>query len=156
LIGDGWNDEPAVRPTPMDPPTKGRVRVAMVTGTRAEFGLLRSVGLAIAARPDLELAVVAAGAHLISPALTFREVKQSFNIADVVPMQIAGKTGRSEDAEALGRGVSRFGRAFEKLRPDWVLVLGDRIEAFAAAAAASVAGYPVAHPRRGPRRGRCG
>jgi len=135
----------------MDPPTKGRLRVAMVTGTRAEFGLLRPVGLAIAERPDLELAVVAAGAHLISPALTFHEVKQSFNIADVVPMQIAGKTGRIEDAEALGRGVGRFARAFDKLRPDWVLVLGDRIEAFAAAAAASVAGYAVAHVHGGDR-----
>lgn len=151
MIGDGWTDEPSVRPTPMDPPTKGRSRVALVTGTRAEFGLLRPVGLAIAARPDLELAVVAAGAHLISPALTFHEVKQSFNIADVVPMQIAGKTGRAEDAEALGRGIGRFTRAFEKLRPDWVLVLGDRIEAFAAAAAASVAGYAVAHVHGGDR-----
>ncbi|HYE60835.1 MAG TPA: UDP-N-acetylglucosamine 2-epimerase [Phycisphaerales bacterium] len=151
MIGDGWTDEPSVRPTPMDPPLKGRARVALVTGTRAEFGLLRPVGLAIAARQDLELAVIAAGAHLISPALTFREVKASFNIAEVVPMQIAGKTGRAEDAEALGRGVGRFTRAYEKLRPDWVLVLGDRIEAFAAAAAASVAGYAVAHIHGGDR-----
>ncbi len=151
MIGDGWNDEPSVRPTPMDPPVQGRRRVAVVTGTRAEFGLLRPVMHAIAARPDLELAVIAAGAHLISPALTFHDVKASFNIADVVPMQIAGKTGRVEDAEALGRGVARFTRAFEKLRPDWVLVLGDRIEAFAAAAAGSVAGYAVAHIHGGDR-----
>jgi UDP-hydrolysing UDP-N-acetyl-D-glucosamine 2-epimerase len=151
LIGDGWNDEPSVRPTPMDPPVQGRRRIAVVTGTRAEFGLLKPVMLAIAARPDLELAVIASGAHLISPALTFREVKASFNIAEVVPMQLAGKTGRAEDAEALGRGVARFTRAFEKLRPDWVLVLGDRIEAFAAAAAASVAGYAVAHIHGGDR-----
>jgi UDP-hydrolysing UDP-N-acetyl-D-glucosamine 2-epimerase len=150
VIGDGWTDEPSVRPSPMDPPVKGRRRVAVVTGTRAEFGLLRPVMHAIAARPDLELAVVVAGAHLLPPQ-TFYEVKASFNIAEIVPMQIAGRTGRAEDAEALGRGVGRFTRAFEKLRPDWVLVLGDRIEAFAAAAAASVAGYPLAHMHGGDR-----
>ncbi len=151
MIGDGWNDEPSVRPTPMDAPEATRRRVAVVTGTRAEFGLLRPVMLAIAARPDLELAVIAAGSHLIAPALTFHEVKQAFAIADIVPMQIAGKTGRAEDAEALGRGIGRFARSFEKLRPDWVVVLGDRIEAFAAAAAASVAGYAVAHIHGGDR-----
>lgn len=151
MIGDGWTDEPSVRPTPLDPPAQGRRRVAVITGTRAEFGLLKPVMQAIAARDDLELAVIAAGAHLIAPATTFYEVKASFNIADAVPIQIAGRTGRSEDAEALSRGIGRFARSFDKLRPDWVVVLGDRIEAFAAAAAASVAGYALAHVHGGDR-----
>jgi len=152
MIGDGWNDEPAAgRPGPAEPPPQGVRRVAVVTGSRADFGLLRPVMLAIHAHPELELAVIAAGAHLIAPAETFRDVKTTFAVADAVPMQIAGKTGRVEDAHALGRGVGRFARAFDRLRPDWVLVLGDRIEAFAAASAASVGGWALAHVHGGDR-----
>jgi UDP-hydrolysing UDP-N-acetyl-D-glucosamine 2-epimerase len=106
---------------------------------------------AIHEHPRLELAVIAAGSHLVSPAQTFHEVKRHFNIAEVVPMQIAGRTGRLEDVEALARGVARFGRAFDKLRPHWVLVLGDRIEAFGAGIASSVGGFALAHIHGGDR-----
>ncbi len=106
---------------------------------------------AVHARPDLELCVIAAGSHLVLPAETFHEVKREFAIADSVPMQIAGRTSRADDAEALGRGVSRFARSFMHLSPDWVVVLGDRIEAFAAAAAASVGGWSLAHIHGGDR-----
>jgi UDP-hydrolysing UDP-N-acetyl-D-glucosamine 2-epimerase len=126
-------------------------RIVVVTGSRAEFGLLRPVMHAINAHPGLELAVVAAGSHLIQPALTLHDVKAEFNIADSVPMQIAGKTGRYEDAEAVGRGVGRFARVFLTLAPEWVVVLGDRIEAFAAASAASVGGWGLAHIHGGDR-----
>src|SRR5262245_14749155 len=126
-------------------------RVAVITGTRAEFGLLKPVMRAIQERGDLELLVIASGAHLIAPADTFREVKAAFPVAGIVQMQVAGKTGRAEDAEALARGVGRFTREFERLRPDWVVVLGDRIEPFAAVSAAAVAGYAVAHIHGGDR-----
>ncbi len=153
MIGDGWDDEPSVRPGPPEPAVKGVRRIAVVTGTRAEFGLLEPVMWAILAREDQQLAVIPSGTHLIAPAETYREVKAAFgaHIADAVPMQVAGKTGRFADVEALGRGVSRFGRAFERLSPDWVVVLGDRIEAFAAASAASVGGLAVAHIHGGDR-----
>lgn len=102
---------------------------------------------AVRDHPRLELAVVAAGSHLVSPAETYRDVKREFgaHVADAIPMQVAGRTGRIEDAEALGVGIARFARAFDRIRPAWVVVLGDRIEAFAAAAAASVGGYALAH-----------
>jgi UDP-hydrolysing UDP-N-acetyl-D-glucosamine 2-epimerase len=125
--------------------------VAVVTGSRADFGLLAPVMRAVATRPDLELLVIAAGSHLIQPAETFRDVKAHFDVADSVPMQIAGRTGRFEDAESTGRGIARFARSFHAHRPDWVVVLGDRIEAFAAAAAASIAGIAVAHLHGGDR-----
>lgn len=126
-------------------------RVAVVTGSRAEFGLLRPVMMAVQGEASLELLVIAAGSHLIQPAVTFRDVKRDFPVADGVPMQVAGRTGRAEDAEALGKGVSRFARSFRELNPDWVLVLGDRIEAFAAASAASVGGWTLAHVHGGDR-----
>jgi UDP-hydrolysing UDP-N-acetyl-D-glucosamine 2-epimerase len=153
MIGDGWDGDPAVRPGPVDDPDPARRRVAIVTGSRAEFGLLRPVMDAVRDHAGLELAVIAAGAHLISPGETYYEVKKAYakHLADAVPMQVAGRTGRFEDVEALARGIGRFGRSFQRLRPDWVVVLGDRIEPFAAASAASVGGLAVAHIHGGDR-----
>lgn len=127
--------------------------IAVVTGSRAEFGLLRPVMHAVRARDDARLMVIAAGSHLVSPAETYREVKDEFaaELVAAVPMQVAGRTGRFEDAEALGVGVSRFARVLGQVRPDWVVVLGDRIEALAAASAASVAGIGLAHVHGGDR-----
>lgn len=149
MIGDGWNEEPAVRPA--GPGAREPVRVAVVTGSRAEFGLLRPVMQAVANRPDLVLMVIAAGSHMVGSPQTYYEIKSEFNIAEIVPMQESGTSGREQDVQAVGRGVGRFGRAFSKLNPGWVVVLGDRIEAFAAAAAASIGGFALAHLHGGDR-----
>jgi UDP-hydrolysing UDP-N-acetyl-D-glucosamine 2-epimerase len=143
VIGPGWSGPERDEPRHAAP--VARRRVAVVTGTRAEFGLLTPVMRAVQAHPDLELLVIAAGSHLIQPALTFRDVKAAFPVADSIPMQTAGRVGRWHDVESVGRGVARFGRSFDRLAPDIALVLGDRIEAFAAAAAASIGGLPLAH-----------
>jgi UDP-hydrolysing UDP-N-acetyl-D-glucosamine 2-epimerase len=129
------------------------VHVAIVTGTRAEFGLLRPVMSAVRDEPGLRLSVVPAGSHLVLPGQTYREVKAEFGefIAEGVPMQAAGHAGRIDDAQAVGRGIARFARVFERTAPDWVVVLGDRIEAFAAASAASVGGFGLAHVHGGDR-----
>lgn len=148
MIGPGWADEHKSPRTAR--PARGR-RIAIVTGSPADFGLLAPVMSAVQAHPDLELLVIAAGAHLIPPADTFREVKAAFPVADSVPMQVAGRIGRFDDAEALGKGIARFARSFQGLEPDWVVVLGDRIEAFAAASAASVGGWALAHIHGGDR-----
>ncbi|MCA9285795.1 MAG: UDP-N-acetylglucosamine 2-epimerase (hydrolyzing) [Phycisphaerales bacterium] len=125
--------------------------VAVVTGSRAEYGLLRPVLRAIAGEPGLRLQVVAAGAHLLPPANTIEEVRAEFPVAATVPMQTPGRTGRLADAAAFGHGASGFAAAFADLAPDVVLVLGDRIEAFAAAAAASIGGIRLAHIHGGDR-----
>jgi UDP-hydrolysing UDP-N-acetyl-D-glucosamine 2-epimerase len=151
MIGDGWDGDPAVRPAPDDGPPRRRQRIAVITGSRAEFGLLAPVMRAIQDRPDLELLVIAAGSHLVSPAISYQDVKRQFSVADAVPMQNAGKHSRADDVQALGKGTARFGRAFESLAPDWVVVLGDRIEAFAAASAASIGGHALAHIHGGDR-----
>ncbi|MCC6320952.1 MAG: UDP-N-acetylglucosamine 2-epimerase (hydrolyzing) [Phycisphaerales bacterium] len=132
--------------------------VAVVTGTRAEFGLLRPVMHAILKHKKLKLQVIAAGAHFLKPARTIREVEAEFPIAARVPMQgsgmpalRAGSSARLSDSLATARGVEGFTRAYAKLKPDWVVVLGDRIEAFAAASAASIGGVPVCHIHGGDR-----
>ncbi|MBU6411890.1 MAG: UDP-N-acetylglucosamine 2-epimerase (hydrolyzing) [Planctomycetes bacterium] len=150
MIGDGWDETPAIRPDTA-PGEVSPARIAVITGTRAEFGLLVPVMRAIEAHPALQLQVIAAGSHLISPALTFREVKAAFPIADTIPMQVAGRTGRAADVQALAAGIARFGRSFEALQPHCIVVLGDRIEAFAAASAAAIGGIPIAHIHGGDR-----
>ncbi|MHC5003245.1 MAG: UDP-N-acetylglucosamine 2-epimerase [Planctomycetota bacterium] len=125
--------------------------VAVVTGTRAELGLLRTTMHAVDAHPRLALRVVVAGAHLLPPEPTVAEVQRDFDVAARIEMQRPDRTGRLADARALGRGVAGMARCFGALSPDVVLVLGDRIEAFAAAAAASVGGIALAHLHGGDR-----
>lgn len=124
--------------------------IAVVTGTRAEFGLLKSVMHAVADHPSLTLKTIAAGLHLTNG--TWRDITDvGFAIDRRVPMQQKGKSGRTADVEALSRGICGFGKAFDEMQPDVVLMLGDRIEAFAAASAASVGGLRVAHIHGGDR-----
>lgn len=126
-------------------------RALVVTGSRAEFGLLEPVMRAIDAHPDLELLTAVAGAHLLPPAHTWREVERAFPIAAKIPMQRHGETGRLADAAALGAGVSGLADALARLKPHWAVVLGDRIEAMAAACAASIGGVALAHIHGGDR-----
>ncbi len=126
--------------------------VAVVTGTRAEFGLLRSTMTAIRRRDDLHLQVLVTGTHLLPPARTIDEVAAAFQIDATIPMQLPDEPhDRLTDAIALGRGITGFAQHFARQQPDVVLVLGDRIEAFAAAAAAAIAGIRVAHMHGGDR-----
>ncbi len=132
------------RPTP-------KRKVMVVTGSRSEFGLLRPVMEAVRKNKRLALQVVVAGEHLLAPASTWREVDEAFGIDARVPMQKKGDKGRADHAAACGRGVEGFARVIKKIKPDWVVVLGDRIEAFAAASAASIAGVAVCHIHGGDR-----
>ena len=126
-------------------------KIAVVTGTRAEWGLLRPVCAAIRAERGLALQVLAGGAHLLAPARTIDEVRAFAPALVEFPMQVAGETGRLADARALGRGIAVLSDQFAGISPDVVVVLGDRIEAFAAASAAAVGGIRVAHIHGGDR-----
>ena len=125
--------------------------VLVVTGSRADFGLLLPVMSAVDAHPGLTLRVAVTGTHTLPPATTIDDVRRRVRVDAVVPMQEPGRTGRPADARALGRGVSGFADLIGTLEPGWVVVLGDRVEAFAAAAAASVGGVRVAHIHGGDR-----
>lgn len=132
-------------------PKKSRRRVLVVTGSRAEFGLLRPVMDAIRKHRSLELRLCVAGEHLLGPARTWREVAKDYRIDAKVSMQRANDRGRLDHAAATGRGLAGFAAAYKNIEPDWVVVLGDRIEAFAAASAASIAGIAVCHIHGGDR-----
>jgi GDP/UDP-N,N'-diacetylbacillosamine 2-epimerase (hydrolysing) len=120
--------------------------VCVVTGTRADYGLLRWVMEGIRQSPDLHLQVIATGMHL-SPefGLTYREIeKDGFAIDRKVEMLLSSDTPAGV-TKSMGLGLMGFGEAIEQLKPDLMLVLGDRFEIFAAAAAAMVARVPLAH-----------
>lgn len=128
-----------------------RRTIAVVTGSRADYGLLRPVIRAIDAHAKLRLELLVTGTHLLSPARTIDEVAREFPIAATIPMQDSARSGRLHDAAAFGRGASGFAARFSEEPPDVVLVLGDRIEAFAAASAASIGGIRVGHLHGGDR-----
>lgn len=126
-------------------------KIAVVTGSRADYGLLRPVMRAIRGHGDLQLQVLVTGTHLLREMGSIEEVASEFEIAGRIVMQQEGHSGRLADAMALGRGVLGFAEQFEADCPDVVLVLGDRIEAFAAASAAAIGGIRVAHMHGGDR-----
>ena len=125
-------------------------KICVLTGTRAEYGLLRWIMEDIQAAPDLELQVVASCMHL-SPefGLTYREIESDgFTIHRKVEMLLSSDTP-SGITKSMGLGMIGFADALEDLAPDLLLVLGDRFEIMSAVAAAMVARVPVAHIQGG-------
>ena len=121
-------------------------KICVVTGTRAEFGLLRWLMEAINNHTELTLQVVATGMHL-SPEFgsTYREIEEAgFKIDTGVEMLLSSDTNTGI-TKAMGLGLIGFADAFERLAPDILVVLGDRFEIFAATSAAMIAGIPIAH-----------
>ena len=120
--------------------------ICVVTGTRAEYGLLRWVMEGIRQSPYLELQVIATGMHL-SPefGLTVKAIEDDgFRVDRKVEMLLSSDTAVGV-TKSMGLGMIGFADALAELRPDLVLVLGDRYEIFAAAAAAMIARLPIAH-----------
>lgn len=121
-------------------------KICVITGTRAEYGLLRWVMQGIKDDTALALQIIVTGMHL-SPefGLTYREIeKDGFKIDRKVEMLTSSDTSVGT-AKSMGLGIIGFADALDDLKPDLIVVLGDRFEIFAAVSAALVARIPVAH-----------
>ena len=121
-------------------------RVCVVTGTRADYGMLRPLLQAVAGAPGLRLQLVATGTHL-SPAFghTLEEIRADGLEPDAeVPCLLAGDDALAV-AQSAGLALLGLAGALARLRPDVVVLLGDRYEALAAAQAAYLQRLPVAH-----------
>lgn len=121
-------------------------KVCVVTGTRAEYGLLKPVIDKIHRAEDLELQLVATGMHL-SPefGLTYEEIEaDGYPVIDKVEMLLSSDTGVGI-TKSMAVALMGFGECFERLKPDVVVILGDRYEMLMVASAAMVAKIPIAH-----------
>ena len=121
-------------------------KICFVTGTRADYGLLRWVMQGIKDDAELNLQIIATGMHL-SPefGLTYKAIEaDGFEITRKVEMLTSSDTSVGI-AKSMGLGLVGFADALKELNPDLMVVLGDRFEIFAAVAAALVARIPVAH-----------
>ncbi len=123
-----------------------RRKICVITGSRAEYGLLESVMQGIKDDTDLTLQIIATGMHL-SPefGLTYKAIESDgFIINRKVEMLTSSDTSIGI-AKSMGLGLIGFADAFNELSPDLIIALGDRFEIFSAVSAALVARIPVAH-----------
>ncbi len=121
--------------------------ICIVTGTRAEWGLLRGVWKAMEQCPGLRPVVAVTGAHLAEEfGCTVREIEADGAPIDVrIPILRYGTASREAVAKTTGDAIGLFTDYFAKAGPDAVLVLGDRYEIFAAGAAAAMLCIPLIH-----------
>jgi len=122
-----------------------RRKICVVTGTRAEYGLLFWLMKEIESDKDLELQVIATGMHL-SPefGLTYQTIEKDFKIDKKIEMLLSSDTSVGI-SKSMGLAQISFADAYEELQPDILVVLGDRYEIFSAASVAMIARIPIAH-----------
>ncbi|WP_368293719.1 UDP-N-acetylglucosamine 2-epimerase [Dehalobacter sp. TBBPA1] len=129
--------------------------ICVVTGSRAEYGLLRPVIFRLADTHSFVVKIAATGMHLSEDfGCTYKEIEaDGFTIdakIEILRNDGSTKTNNKLDnidstAKAIGIGIIGFAEYFAKTQPDLVVILGDRFEIFAAATAAAVACIPIAH-----------
>ena len=120
--------------------------ICIVTGTRAEYGLLYWLMKEIQNDPNLVLQIIVTGMHLSSEfGLTYKQIeKDGFKIDKKIEMLLSSDTPIGI-SKSMGLGVIGFAEAYADLKPDIVVLLGDRFEIFSAASAAIIARIPIAH-----------
>ena len=121
-------------------------KICVVTGSRADYGLLHSVMQGISLDLELELQIIVTGIHLSEEfGWTVNEIEaDGFEINSKVPT-LANSDSPEGIAKSIANGIEGCANAFAKLKPDLVVMLGDRYEIFAAASAALVSRLPIAH-----------
>ena len=118
-------------------------KICVVTGTRADYGLLYWLMKEINLDSELELQIIATGMHL-SPefGLTYKEIEKDFKIDKKIEMLLSSDTAIGI-SKSMGLAQISFAEAYEDLKPDIIVLLGDRYEIFSAASAALIANIPV-------------
>ena len=125
--------------------SKNMRKICVITGTRAEYGLLYWLIKEIEEDQDLELQLIVTGMHL-SPefGLTYKEIEKDFLIDKKIEMLLSSDTPVGI-SKSMGLAQISFAEAYADLSPDLIVVLGDRFEIFSAVSAAMIAKIPVAH-----------
>lgn len=123
-------------------------KICVVTGTRAEYGLLSRLMRMIKDSPETQLQIIATNMHL-SPKYgnTYQEIERDgFTIDCKIPIiDVNDKDDAVTTVKSMAKALSGFADAYYELKPDMVVVLGDRYEILAAATAALIERIPIAH-----------
>lgn len=121
-------------------------RICFITGTRADYGIMAPVMKQVAASPDAKLQIIATNMHLSQDfGFTVNEIEaDGFKVDIRIESLMAGGTP-SSTVKSMAKVEEGLAEAFEKLKPDLVVILGDRYETLAAASAAVVFNIPIAH-----------
>lgn len=122
-------------------------KICVVTGTRAEYGLLSRLMRMIKDSDQTQLQIIATNMHL-SPMYgnTYQEIeKDGFTIDKKIPILEEGKDDANATLKSMAKALAGFADAYDELKPDMVVVLGDRYEILAAATAALIERIPIAH-----------
>jgi len=121
-------------------------KICIITGTRAEYGIMSLLMKSLQNDPKVELQIIATNMHL-SPefGLTYKEIEaDGFQIDKKIEMLLSSDT-HTGTVKSMGLASIGFADAYEELKPDLIVILGDRYEMLAAASAALIFGIPVAH-----------
>ncbi|EFS9252092.1 UDP-N-acetylglucosamine 2-epimerase (hydrolyzing) [Campylobacter upsaliensis] len=122
-----------------------RKKIALVSATRAEWYLLWNLAKEFEKDEKIELLLLVTGAHLSeSFGNTYKEIEKDFNITHKIPI-LENNDDRLSLAKSLAVAVSAFAEAFETLKPDAVVILGDRYEMLGVASAALMMHIPIIH-----------
>ena len=120
--------------------------ICVVTGSRADYGLLSPVIKKLLVTGNFDLKVAATGAHLSEEfGLTYKEIEADGLSIDARIDVLQDDDSHMAMSGAIGTGIIRFAEYFEQNRPDMVVLLGDRFEIFAAVTAAAISCVPIAH-----------
>lgn len=123
-------------------------KICVVTGSRAEYGIMRRLMAAIKDDSELELQIIATNQHLSKlQGETYREIEKDGFVIDrkVYMADDEAPDNANSTAKSIGRGIIGFADAFDALKPDLLLILGDRYEMLAVASTALVYKIPIAH-----------
>ena len=120
-------------------------KICVVTSTRAEYGQLYWLLKEIEADSELELQIIATGMHL-SPefGLTYKEIEKEFKIDKKIEI-IGSSHSKLDICTEMAKVYEKFAPAFSELKPDILVLLGDRYEIFGVAGVASIMQIPIAH-----------
>lgn len=126
--------------------TQQQEKVAVFTGTRAEYGLLYWLLKDIQDDPELKLQLLVSGMHL-SPEFgeTYHQIEQDGFVIDEKIEILLSSDSAVGTAKSMGLGVLGFADALSRLKPDILVILGDRFEALAAAQTAMILRIPIVH-----------
>ncbi|MFJ7699419.1 UDP-N-acetylglucosamine 2-epimerase [Lysinibacillus fusiformis] len=121
-------------------------KICIITGTRAEYGLLSNLMKLIQEDCEFELQIIATGMHLSSEfGLTYKQIESDgFQINEKVEMLLSADTSTAV-VKSMGLATIGFADAYERLSPDLIFILGDRFEMLAAAQTALIMQIPIAH-----------